>query len=63
MRLLLCCGAGWELFESLVLVMRISHDSDLRRNSPVGTLLKIYDNNTLKIDYIQMIYYIYDYYI
>ena len=44
------------LAERQVLVTRISHDSDLlsilytHRNFPVGTLLKIYDKNILKID-------------
>jgi hypothetical protein len=62
MRLLLRCGARWELFESVVWqrARSWSHAFHMiatclpwlfyrHKNSPVGTLLKIYDN-ILKID-------------
>ena len=63
MRLLLWCGAGWELFESVVWQRAKSWSCVFHmiatcvpmllyrhRNSPAETLLKIYDNNILKID-------------
>ena len=63
MRLLLWCGAGWELFESVVWQRARSWSHAFHMiatcipwlfyrqwNSPAGTLLKIYDKNILQND-------------
>ena len=63
MRILLCCEAGWELFESVVwqrarswscafhtIVTCVPWLLYRHRNSPVGILLKFYVKNILKID-------------
>ena len=63
MKLMLCCGTGWEVFESVVWQSASSWSRtflmispcvplliETEKNAPVGTLLDIYDNNILKID-------------